>query len=356
MKDIRVGNRVIGDGHPAFVVAEMAWAHDGSVENARRIIQGAAEAGADAVGLHITSMRDYMVEDYGRPAGKALSAAKGKERVYDFLDRLNLKEGDWEWLFSYAKSLNLAICAMPNDTSSLALCERLNADMYVVAAACFVEEDLLSRIGGQGKPVILRIGGASVGEIEGAIDLIKKCGTEDIILLHGIQLYPTRPEDTNLRLLPSLKDVFGLTVGLADHVDAESELAFMVPLMGLSLGAAVIEKHITHNRSLRGVDFEAAFNPDEFKRFVQYMRGAEKALGAAHFTDSAKASLEYRLVSRKRVVANSRIGKGDTITRDKIAFKRANEGLYPDEARFVIGRVARRDIKANEPITCDILV
>ena len=174
MRQVKLGNRLIGDDHPAFIIAEMAWSHDGSVENARRIIGGAADAGADAISLHITSMKDYMVRDYGCSAGQTLSVGKEKENIYDYLDRINLKDSDWEELFSYAKSSGLAVCAMPNDIQSLGLCGRLNPDIYVIASACFVEENLVTEVAKQRKPVILRIGGASLGEIENTIDLIRK--------------------------------------------------------------------------------------------------------------------------------------------------------------------------------------
>jgi sialic acid synthase SpsE len=356
MREVRLGNKVIGDGQPTFIIAEMAWCHNGSVENARRIIKGAVDAGADAISLHITSMKDCMVEDYVCSAGQTVSAGKERERIYDYLDRINLKPSDWEELFPYAKRSGLAVCAVPSDIPSLRLCEKLKPDMYVVGSACFVEENLVSEIARQKKPVILRIGGATLGEIENTINLIRRCGTEDIILLHGIQLYPTKLEDTHLRLIPSLKAIFGLHVGLADHIDGESELALIIPLIAIPLGAAVIEKHITHDRSLRCEDFEAALNPNEFRKFVEYVREVEKSLGASYYAELSGAVLKYRMVSRKRVVASKKIGKGEKVAKDDIGFKRSDEGIYPDESRFIIGRTVNQDIEEDKPITWDKLL
>jgi sialic acid synthase SpsE len=356
MKDIILKDRVIGDDQRTFIIAEMAWSHDGSVENARKIVKGAADAGADAISLHITSLKDYMVRDYGCSAGQTVSAGKEKERIYDYLNRINIKDSDWEAMFSYARSIRLAICAMPNDMQSLRLCQKLNPDMYVVASSCFVEEDLVSEVARQKRPVILRIGGATLGEIENTINLIKKCGAEDIVLLHGIQLYPTKLQDTHLKLIPSLRAIFGVHVGLADHIDAESELALIIPLLAISLGATVIEKHITHDRSLRGEDVEAALNPDEFRKFVEYVREAEKSLGASSYAEPSGGVLRYRAVSRKRVVASKKIGKGEKITKDDVAFKRADEGLYPDEIRFIVDRRVNQDVEEDKPITWDKLL
>lgn len=355
MNQVKLGDRTIGDGQPTFIIAEMAWSHDGSVENARKIIKGAADAGADAISLHITSVKDYMVKDYNCSAGQVVSASKEKESMYDLSDRMNLKDSDWEELFSQARSVKLTICAMPNDMQSVRLCEKLNPGIYVIASSCFVEEALVSEIAKQRKPVILRIGGATLGEIENTINLIKNCGTDDIILLHGIQLYPTKLEDAHLRLIASLKAIFGVNVGLADHTDAESNLALIIPLLAIPLGATVIEKHITHDRSLRGLDMEAALNPDEFRIFVEYVREAEKAMGISYFVELSVGQLEYRAVVRKRVLASRKIDKGEKITRQDIAFKRANDGMYPDQVKFIIGRTANQDIEPDNPITWDKL-
>jgi sialic acid synthase SpsE len=356
MRNVKLGDRVIGDDYPTFIIAEMAWSHDGSVENARKIIKGAADAGADAISLHITSIKDYMVRDYGCSAGQTVSTGKEKERIYNYLDRINIKASDWDLLLSYARSVRLAICAMPNDMQSLRLCEKLNPDIYVIASSCFVEENLVSEVAKKRKPVILRVGGATLGEIENTVNLIKQYSNDDIILLHGIQLYPTKLEDTHLRLIPSLKTIFGLQVGLADHIDAESELALIIPLIAIPLGATVIEKHITHDRSLRGEDFEAALNPNEFRTFVEYVREAEKSLGDSHYTYLSGVVLKYRTASRKRVVTSKKISKGAKVTENDIEFKRADEGIYPDESRFIIGRTVNQNIEEDKPITWDKLL
>ena len=336
-----------------FIIAEMAWYHDGSVENAKKIIRGAVEAGADAISFHLTSMKNYMVKNYGCTAGQTLSAGKEKENIYDYLERINLKDSDWEELFIYAKSFSLKICVMPNDFQSLKLAERLNPDIYVIAAACFLEEDFVSEIAKQKKPIILRIGGATLSEIENTINLIKKQGNKEIILLHGIQLYPTKIEDTNLNLIPFLKGKFGLSVGLADHIDAESELALIIPLLVIPMGVRIFEKHITHDRSKKGEDIEAALSPDEFKKFVEYIREAERALGKFCFGELSEGELKYRNVSRKRIVSTKKISQGEEITRDSITFKRADAGISPSEIKHLIGRKAKCDIEEDEPITWD---
>jgi sialic acid synthase SpsE len=356
MRQAIIGNKVIGDGYPVYVIAEMAWSHDGSVEKAKEIAKGASDAGANAISVHITSMKDYMVRGYGSAAGQTVSAGKEQEKIFDYQERINLKPSDWEVLFPYARNLGLAICAMPNDMPSLRLCEKLEPDCYVIHASCFVDENFVAEVAKEKKPVVLRIGGATLGEIENTVNIIRKNGTEDIILLHGIQLYPTRIENTRLKLIPALKGIFGLPVGLAEHMDGDSRLAMIVPLLALPFGAAVIEKHITHNRQLKGEDFESALNPGELKQLVEDIRELEKTMGSSSFEPLSAAEIRYRQVSRKRTVAARAIKKGKKITREDIVFKRSDAGLYPDESRFIIGRTAGQNIKEDEPVTWDEII
>ncbi|MBN2517362.1 MAG: N-acetylneuraminate synthase family protein [Candidatus Altiarchaeota archaeon] len=355
MKGIRVGERTIAEGGKIFVIAEMAWSHDGSYDKAKAIIKGTADAGADAISVHVTHMDSYMTRDFGSKAGQTTSAGKESTKIYDYLDKINIKREWWVKLFDYAKSLGLAVCAMPNDQESLKFCDELKPDMYVIAAACFVEEDFIRGVAKKGKPVILRIGGATRKEIEQTIAWIRQEGNEEIVLLHGIQTYPTKIEDMHLNLIQSLKETFGLPVGLADHVDAESELALIIPLLAIPLGACVIEKHLTYDRSARGEDFEAALDPSELKKLVGYIDAAEKALGESGFRISESES-KYRLVSRKRAVAGRVIKAGEKLAKDMITFKRCDNGLYPDEVKSIIGRRAKRELRKDEPLTQDNFV
>ncbi len=355
MKQIKLGRKTIGDASPVFIIAEMAWSHDGSVAKAKAIIKGAYDAGADAISLHITSLPDYMVKGYGRATKHTISVGKRKEDIYTYLDKLNLKNKDWETLFTYARSLRLAICAMPNDLPSLEFCRNLKPDAYVIAAACFAEERMVKEIAREKKPVILRIGGATLEEIKTVVNLIKEQGTTDIVLLHGIQLYPTKIEDNNLKLIPSLKAMFGLSVGLADHMDGDTEAAMILPLVALGFGANVIEKHLTHNRKLKGEDYISALDPAMFKKLVANIREIEKSFGSGKFHALSAGELRYREVSRKRTVAARLIKKGKKITEADFTFKRANDGVYPDEAKSIIGKMARVDIKKDVPLTWDKL-
>jgi sialic acid synthase SpsE len=355
MRQVKLGNRIIGNGHPTFIIAETACSHDGSVEKAQKIIRGAAEAKADAINFQVFSIKDLMVPQYG--SGRArVSAGKESQPVYDYLSTISFEPEIWKGLFTYARQRNLLIISTCGDLRSVKLVSKLEPDAYTISAPSLCEEGFVREIATKGKPVFLRIGGSFLGEIERAVILIQECGNSDIILIHGFQNYPTKLENMNLSYMQSLKSIFSLPVGFADHIDAESELALFLPLVALPFGANVIEKHTTHDRKLKGEDFESALNPDEFKKFVQYVREIEKTFGTPAARALSEDELNYRQVCRKRMVASKRLKQGETMSPDKIAFKRSDEGLFPDEARFIIGRKVNRDIAENDPITLDKLL
>ena len=355
MKQVKLGDKAIGDGYPTFIIAETACSHDGSVEKAENMIRGAAEAKADSVNFQVFSIKDLMVPQYG--SGRArVSAGKESQPVYDYLSTISFEPEIWKDLFDYARKRKLLIICTCGDLHSVNFVSKLEPDAYTISAPSLCEEGFVREIATKGKPIFLRIGGSFLGEIEKAVMLIRECGNSDIILIHGFQNYPTKLEDMNLSYMQSLKSIFCLPVGFADHVDAESELALFLPLVALPFGANVIEKHITHDRKLKGEDFESALNPDEFKKFVQYVREIDKTFGSPDVRQLSEDELNYRQVCRKRMVASKPLKKGEEISHDKIAFKRSDEGIFPDEYRFTIGRKVNRDIAENDPITMDKLL
>jgi len=354
VNQVRLGDRIIGNGQPAFIIAEMAWSHDESIEKARKIIRGAAQAKADAISFHITSMEDYMVPQYTGGRGRATAGKHGR-RIYEYLRRINLSQAAWNELFAYAWRQGLSISAMCNDLASVEFASQLEPDMYGVHSACLAEDDLVAAVASRHKPVFLKVGGTYLGEIERAVRLVQQVGNHDIVLMHGIQSYPTKLEDMHLRYIRSLKRIFSLPVGFADHVDGSSELALIIPVVAAAFGANVIEKHITHDRSLKGVDFESALNPEGLKKMVQNLRDAEKAFGSSAVRPLSEAEADYRQSSKKRTVARNTLEKGEKITRDKIAFKRCDDGAYPDESQYLIGRTINTRIGKDAPITWDKL-
>ena len=338
---------------PAFVIAEMAWSHNGSVDHALAMVKGAKAAGADAIGIHFTSLPDYMVRTYQASDGKAISdkGAPPTTAIYDYLAQINLREADWKLVIAAARAEGLALVAMCNDEPSVNLAERLGGvDHHVIAAACFTEYSLVRTLARTQRPLILRIGGATLDEIGEVVRIAQAEGAKNVTLLHGIQLYPTPIDQLNLSALPALAARFNCPVGLADHIDGGLPEAITLPALALAYGATMIEKHITVDRDMKLEDYEAALGIHQFAKFVAYIRLAETALGSSHADADSEATERYRRVSRKRVVARRPIAAGAIISSDDLAFKRSDSGLEVGRAESLIGLRAARSLRPDEGI------
>jgi sialic acid synthase SpsE len=339
-----------------LIVAEMAWAHDGSVDKAIAIMKAAKDAGADAIGIHVTDIPTYMVPHYGSGEGR-VSAGKEHMKVYQYLQDINLGHDDWIRFAEAARAIGIALCMMPNDKVSLEFCEaRISPEFYVLTAASFVEAEFIKAVAQTGRPTFFRIGGATLGEIESALNLFRANEGGEITLLHGFQNYPTKLEDTNIRQMQSLQELLGVPVGLADHIDGGDPISKAIPLLALALGATCLEKHITLDRAEKGEDFEAALNPQDFKEFVSFIRAGEIALGNRQWGPLSAAAERYRGISRKRMVAARAITAGTFLCREDIAFRRADVGISPAQLDTVIGRTLKTDLVENDGITLDDLL
>lgn len=332
------------------IIAELAWGHDGKISQAIELMKRAKESGADSFSIHLTDLPNYMVTYYGNGEGK-VSAGREDLNVYKYLEDINPTNEQWEELAKVAKEIDIQLCIMPNDIQSLEFSQdRLNPEFYIVSPACFAEIDMLEAIAKTGKKTLFRIGGAYLAEIEKVINIFRKNNNNRIILLHGFQNYPTKLEETDISLLKTLKETFNVEVGLADHIDGGDRLAKIIPMLSLGFGATYIEKHITLNREDKSEDFESALNPDDFKEFVENIRATEIALGTPYFKDLNDATLRYRQVVRKRLVASCDIKEGEVITKDMIIAKRCDVGLTPDNQELIIGRVTKQTIVKDEAL------
>ena len=194
-----------------------------------------------------------------------------------------------------------------------------------------------------------------LSEIENAVLTFRSLGNNNFILLHGFQNYPTKLEETDLSLISNLKKMFNVEVGLADHLDGDDEFAKILPILALPYGATYIEKHLTIDRSAKSEDFESALDGKGFKKMVDFIRLSETAMGTPHWKSLSEATLRYRSVVRKRLVASGDINEGEVLTKDKIMSKRCDVGLFPDEDRFVLGRRAKTNLKKDDAITLESL-
>jgi sialic acid synthase SpsE len=251
ISDLTIGNRAVGTGRPPYLIAEIAWGHDGQLSTALDLLAAAKEAGAHAVGLHVTDLDNYMTEDYRCLVGQTLSAkdAEAPATIFGYLRKADLSRDELRKVFAKAREIGLDLCVMCNDRPSFEWVREFRPEIYAVPAAAFVELDLVEAIARENQPAVLRVGGATLGEIEAVVNVFRRAGNSRLVILHGIQLYPTKLEDLNLGQLPVLQQMFDCHVGLADHIDGACEEAVVYPLMSVPLGAVVIEKHFTDDRA-----------------------------------------------------------------------------------------------------------
>ena len=332
-----------------FVVAEMACAHDGSIDIAKEIIDAAKKSGADAINVQMTVLEDYMVPTYN---GGGVSEGKvGKSTIFEYLEKLLwFGENEWRILFNHAKKQGLIISVTCNDIKSAEMASRLSADMFQIHSSSLSEERLVRKVASFKKPICLKIGGSYLAEIEKTISWIREEGNDKILLQAGFQNYPTKIEDMNLKLVSTLQNLFGYPVGYGDHVDGGLEPAKFISLLAIPYGVAFIEKHLVHNRDTKPEDFESALNPSDFKDFVKYVRMAEKALGSENFDILSDAQISYRNVSKKKCVLTRNMKKGSILKEGDVSFKRSDEGVLIGEHKHFIGKRAVRDLKTNDPL------
>ncbi|NHK32406.1 MAG: hypothetical protein FK730_13715 [Asgard group archaeon] len=346
MKNIVIGDKIIGDDHPIYIVGEMAWAHDSKVENAKTIIKGCADAKCDAINFHVTHLEHYMVPHY--------SLDERSSSAFELQKKLVMPVEHWPEIFAYAKELGLDISALCNDLESVELVKKLDPDILMFHASCLTEEPLVRAIGKVGKPVFFAVGGSTITEILQAIGWLNEEGCDEIAILFGIQNYPTKLEDNNAKFLVTLKSMFERPIGFSDHHDADDPMALIVPLMGIPLGANIIEKHITYDRSKKGTDYFSSLNPDEMKIFVKNVRSMEKVIGSGKVRPFSEAEISYREMVRKKTIAIKNLKAGHVLTHDDVRFMRSTEGIPPDHFKNYVGLKLKKPVKKYDPITLDL--
>lgn len=319
--------------HHTRIVAEMASSHDGEPHLARRIIEGAATAGADAVQLQIWKLDDMVVPHHP-----------------DFpkLQAVELSVDEWREVAAYARGEypTLDVLACVYERASVDLAESLGVNGYKIHSSDLSNPHLLEHVAATGKPVHLSVGSSTVEEITEALLLVRAHGSA-VVLMYGFQSFPTPLAEVNLAYLPKLQTLFEIPVGYQDHSDADAPEAFWIPAAAAGMGIAVLEKHITHERSLKGIDHESALNPGEFSSFVRMIRDVDTARGSARPRPFSEAELRYRKYSKKSLVAARQLPAGHILTSGDLRPMRADVlGVPPNIVRELVGKRLRRDICA----------
>ncbi|MBR2122906.1 MAG: pseudaminic acid synthase [Lachnospiraceae bacterium] len=347
-KEIQIGNRLISDTSPVYLIAEMSGNHNMDYSRAGRIVDAAAYAGADAVKLQTYTADTITLDCDDKPfwidqgtLWDGMTLHKLYEKAYT----------PWEWqppLRERALEKGIELFSSPFDHTSVDFLEKMDVPAYKIASYEITDIPLIRKAASCGKPVIISTGVAYLQDIEKALDACREEGNEDVILLKCVSAYPTPYEDMNLRSIETLKKEFGCITGLSDH-----SMGSVAAVAAVALGARVIEKHLTLRRADGGVDSAFSMEPEEFRQMKEDIRKAEAALGSGEYTLTEKQKTEKK---RARSLFISRdMKKGEAFSSDNIKSVRPGDGLLPEFYDRVLGRHISRDAKLGTPLSVDLI-
>ena len=346
IKPIKIGNFEISDYGKAFIIAEMSGNHNQSLERALEIVEAAAASGAHAIKLQ-TYTADTMTIKGALTITDPNSLWNGRELHELYQEAYT----PWEWhkpIFDKAKDLGLIAFSTPFDESAVDFLESLDVPAYKIASFENTDMPLLKKVASMNKPVIISTGAATIANLDEAINTLRTNGCKEIIILKCTSTYPATPENTNLRTIPHMRDLFNCYVGLSDHT-----MGIGASVAAVALGARVIEKHFTLRRADGGVDSEFSIEPQELRNLVTESERAFLALGNIQYGVQAS---ERKSVDYKRSIYVSRdIIAGEIFSTDNIRIVRPAYGLAPKFFDMVIGKEAKVDIKSGTPLTWAIL-
>jgi N,N'-diacetyllegionaminate synthase len=329
-----------------LIIAEAGVNHNGDMKIAKRLIDVAADSGADIVKFQTFSAERLATQDTPK-ADYQNQTTDQAESQFEMLKRLELSTEMHEVLIAHCQKRNIGFFSAGFDIQSINYLVSLGAERFKIPSGEITNLPYLRHVGGFGKPVILSTGMATLGEIEASLEVLETAGIPrmQITVLHCSTEYPTPMQDVNLRAMCSIRDALGVAVGYSDHT-----AGIEVPIAAVALGATVIEKHFTLDRDLPGPDHKASLEPNEFAAMVRAIRNIEHALG-----DSIKrpspSEAKNKPIARKSLVAAKQLRAGERFTPENVTAKRPGTGISPMRWDEVMGRVAARDFEVDELIT-----
>jgi N-acetylneuraminate synthase len=328
-----------------FIIAEAGVNHNGSIKLAKKLIDAAAEAKADAVKFQ-TFKTELCVSKNAKKASYQEQTTGKDESQFEMIKKLELNADAHEELIKYCKFKNIMFLSTPFDSDSIELLDGFGLEIFKIPSGEITNLPYLRQIGRLNKKIILSTGMANLGEVEAAINALTQSGTDrkNIALLHANTQYPTPMRDVNLKAMLTMKEAFKLDVGYSDHT-----LGIEVPIAAAALGASIIEKHFTLDKNMQGPDHRASLEPSELKAMVEAIRNIELALGNGVKKASPSES-ENINVARKSIVAKTGIKKGEIFSEKNLCAKRPGNGISPMRWDETIGKTAQKDYKQDELI------
>jgi len=345
-KTIKLGNILISEAHPPFIIAEMSGNHNQSLERALEIVEKAAESGAHAIKLQtytadtMTMPGVFRIEDEN-------SLWNGRE-LYELYKEAYTP---WEWhkqIFEHAQKFGLMAFSTPFDESAVDFLEDLGVQAYKIASFENTDLPLLKKVASKNKPVIISTGAANISDIDLAVNTLRSNGCNEIILLKCTSTYPSTPENTNILTIPHMSQLFDCQVGLSDHT-----MGIGVSVASIALGARVIEKHFTLSRQDGGVDSAFSIEPHELKNLVEETKRAFLGLGKIQY--GVQSSENNSLNFKRSIFASKNINIGEPLTLENTRVIRPGIGLAPKYYDMILGKYAKLEIKSGQPILWEMI-
>ncbi|WP_313459887.1 pseudaminic acid synthase [Pseudomonas sp.] len=349
MHSFNIGHRRVGPDQPPLVIAEMSGNHNQSLQRALAIVDAAAAAGAHALKLQ-TYTADTMTLDLAE--GEFFIADPDSLWAGSSLYELYHKaHTPWAWhqpIFERARQRGLLVFSTPFDASSVDFLQRLDVPAYKIASFENTDLPLIRRVAATGKPMIISTGMASLAELERTVQTARAAGCRDLVLLKCTSTYPASPDNSNLLTIPHMRELFGCQVGLSDH-----SMGVGVAVAAVALGATVVEKHFTLDRSEGGVDAAFSLQPEELAALVTETERGWQALGRVHYGATAAEEASRRFRRSLYVVRD--MAAGEVFDRDNVRAIRPGSGLAPGHLEAVLGRKARQPLKRGTPLAWSLL-
>lgn len=346
--EITIAGRRIGCHFPPYVIAELSANHNGRLETAKRIIEEAKKADADAVKLQ-TYRPDTITLNSDGQGFRIHGGLWDGRTLYELYEEAHMP---WEWhapLFEHAHKVGITLFSSPFDSTAVDLLEGLNAPAYKIASFEAIDLPLIRYVAATGKPMIISTGMADAEEIEEAIAAARDGGCKELAILHCVSGYPAPAEDYNLHTIPDMRERFGLVTGLSDHT-----LDNTTAIASVALGAAIIEKHFTLDRRGGGPDDSFSLEPAELAALCRGSKTAWAALGQVDY--GRKSSEQGNAQFRRSLYFVKDLKAGDRVTADAVRSVRPGFGLAPKHLEAVLGRRLGADVPANTPVTWDVLL
>jgi len=345
---IEIAHRKVGPGQPCFIIAEAGVNHNGDLPLAKRLVDAAVAAKADAVKFQ-TFKAQRLVTRMAPKAAYQARATGGGESQYEMLRRLELSAQAHRELLGLCQAQGILFMSTPFDEESADLLDGLGVAVFKIPSGELTNLPLLTHVARKGRPMIVSTGMSTLEEVELAVRTMEESGNRAMILLHCVSSYPADPADANLRAMETLAETFQVPVGYSDHTPG-----IEVAIAAVARGACVIEKHFTLDRRLPGPDHRASLEPNGLTALVRGIRVVESALGHGR-KEPAPSEADTAAIARKSLVAARDLARGTKLRREDIAIKRPGTGLQPALHSEVVGRVINQDVSADTLLSLEML-